>query len=102
MLLELRPEAVEELEAAVAWHSRERAGRGDLLYDEIRRRVAQATRFPRSGAPVVGLEARYDVRSYSLRRFRYRVITALVSGKPLLVAVAHTSREPTYWRARLR
>ena len=51
MLLELHPEALEELEAAVVWHNRERAGRGDLLYDEVRRRVAQATRFPKSGAP---------------------------------------------------
>jgi hypothetical protein len=101
MLLELHPEALEELEAAVVWHNRERAGRGDLLYDEVRRRVAQATRLPRSGAPVVGFDARYDGRSYSLQRFRYRVITAVVIGAPLVVAVAHTRREPTYWRERL-
>jgi hypothetical protein len=31
MLRELHPEAVEELEAAVVRHNRERAGRGDLL-----------------------------------------------------------------------
>jgi len=102
MLLELHPEAVEELEAAVAWHNRERLGYGDLLFDELRKRVAQATRFPRSGAPVVGFEPGYDVRSYSLRRFAYRVITAVVNGTPLVVAVAHTSREPSYWRERLR
>ena len=36
MLLELHPEALEELEAAVVWHNRERAGRGDLLHDEVR------------------------------------------------------------------
>jgi hypothetical protein len=48
MLLELHPEALEELEAAVVWHNRERVGRGDLFYDEVRRRVAQATRFPKS------------------------------------------------------
>jgi len=45
MLLELHPEAVAELEAAVAWHNRERAGRGDLLFTEVHRRVAQATRY---------------------------------------------------------
>ena len=102
MLLELHPEALEELEAAVVWHNRERAGRGDLLYDEVRRRLTQATRFPKSGAPVVGCDARHDVRSYSLRRFPYRVITAVVGGRPLIIAVAHTSREPSYWRERLR
>lgn len=101
MLLELHPEALEELEAAVVWHNRERAGRGDLLYDDVRRRIAQATRFPRSGAPVAGFDARYDVRSYGLRRFPYRVITAVVTAAPLVVAVAHTRREPGYWRERL-
>ena len=101
MLLELHPDAVEELEAAVVWHNRERIGRGDLLYDDVRKRIAQATRFPMSGAPVVGLDAKYDVRSYGLRRFPYRVITAVVIGAPLVVAVAHTRREPGYWRARL-
>ena len=101
MLLELHPEALEELEAAVAWHNRERAGRGDLLYEEVQRRVAQATRFPRSGAPVAGFDARYDVRSYGLRRLPYRVITAVVSRAPLVIAIAHTRREPAYWRDRL-
>ena len=101
ILLELHPEAAEELEAAAAWHDRERSGYGELLYDEVRRRVAQATRFPRSGAPVRGFDARYDVRSYGLRRFPYRIVTAVVIGAPLVVAVAHVRREPGYWRARL-
>ena len=101
MLLELHPEAVEELEAAVVWHNHERPGNGDRLYDEIRRRVTQATRFPKSGAPVAGFDARYDVRSYGLRRFPYLVITAVVSGAPLVVAIAHARREPAYWRDRL-
>jgi len=102
MLLELHPESVEELEAAVAWHNRERPGHGDLLYDEIRRRVAQATRFPRSGAPIAGFDDRYDVRSYGLRRFPCRVITAVVNGSQLVIAIAHTSRESDYWRERLQ
>jgi len=50
MLLELHPEAMEELEAAVVWHKRKRSGHGDLLFDEVRKRVAQATRLPESGA----------------------------------------------------
>jgi hypothetical protein len=101
MLLELHPESVEELEAAVAWHNRERPGHGDQLYAEVRRRVVQATRFPRSGAPVAGFDAGYDVRSYSLRRFPYRVVTAVVSGAPVVIAIAHSRREPAYWRDRL-
>jgi hypothetical protein len=39
------------LKSAVVWHNRERCGYGDLRFDEVRKRVAEATRFPRSGAP---------------------------------------------------
>jgi hypothetical protein len=51
------------LRSAVVWHNRERLGYGDLLFDEVRKRVAQATWFSRSGAPVVGFEPGYDVCS---------------------------------------
>lgn len=101
MLLELHPEAVEELDAAVLWLEAERPGHGLLLYEEVRSRVKQAARLPRSGAPVTGVPERYDVRCYGLRRFRYRVLTATVGGTTIVVAIAHTSREPGYWRERL-
>jgi len=45
MLLELQPDALEELEAAVVWHNRERAGRGDLLYDEVSRHISTGPKF---------------------------------------------------------
>ena len=101
-MLGLHPEALAELEAAVAWLEEERPGHGDLLFDEVRQRVAQASTLPESGAPVLGFEARYDVRAYTLDRFRYRVVTASVAGSALVVAVAHMSREPGYWRERLK
>ncbi|MCB9713119.1 MAG: type II toxin-antitoxin system RelE/ParE family toxin [Myxococcales bacterium] len=83
------------------WHERERTGYGAVLFEEVTRRVEQAARLPRSGSPLMGFEARYDVRKYVVRRFRYVVITALVDGVLTVIAVAHTSREPGYWRARL-
>ncbi len=70
MLLELHPEALEEFDATVVWHDRERLGHGALLYEEVRKRIAQAARLPKSGAPVAGFDAKYDVRSYGVRRFR--------------------------------
>ena len=102
MLLGLHPAAVEELDAAVRWHEDERPGHGAMLYEAVRKRVAQASRFPGSGAPIVGFCEKYDVRSYRVRDFRYRVITAVVSGTPVVIAVAHMRREPGYWRDRLR
>jgi toxin ParE1/3/4 len=101
MRLPVDPAAAAELGAAVAWHEGERPGQGSLLMDEVARRVEQAARFPRSGAPVLGLDARYDVRMFIVRRFPYVVITALVNEQRVVIAVAHTSRTPGYWRDRL-
>lgn len=100
-MLPFHPEAGAELEAAVAWVEEERAGHGDVLLGDVGKKVAQATVLPESGAPVLGFEDRYDVRAYTLGRFRYRVITAVVSGSPAVIAVAHMSREPGYWRDRI-
>jgi plasmid stabilization system protein ParE len=66
MRLPVHPEAAAELGAAVTWHERERPGQGSLLMDELARRVEQAARFPRSGAPGPGL--RRSVRRAHVHR----------------------------------
>lgn len=101
-LLAIHPEALDELASQVELLEEEREGHGRLMYEEVRRRVTQASRFPRSGAPIGGFDARYDVRCYTLRRFPFRVVTALIGGRRFVIAVAHTQREPGYWRERLR
>ena len=102
MLLELHPEAAAELEAAVLFHDQERPGHGRLLLEEVGRRVAQAGRLARSGAPVTGFAPERDVRCHLVRRFHYRIVTALVRGNRVVIAIPHTSREPDYWRGRLK
>jgi plasmid stabilization system protein ParE len=101
MRLRLHPAALAELDEAVAWHEARRTGWGSMLFEQLSLRIGQAARFPRSGAPVVGFDLRHDVRQYVLSRFKYVVITARVGGEQIVVAVAHTSREPKYWRGRL-
>lgn len=101
MHLPFHPDALVELDHAVAWHEHERAGYGSILFDEVVRKVEQAARFPQSGAPVLGFDARHDVRKLVVSRFRYVLITALVEDELTVIAVAHTSRAPGYWRDRL-
>lgn len=101
MRLPFHPEALVELDQAVAWHERERAGYGSILFDEVIRKVEQAACLPKSGAPVLGFDARHDVRKLVVNRFRYVLITAIVEDELMVIAVAHTSRAPGYWRGRL-
>lgn len=39
---------------------------------------------------------------YGLERLPYSVVVALVSGARTVVAIAHMSRTPGYWRGRVR
>jgi toxin ParE1/3/4 len=100
--LPFHPEARTEFREAVAWHEREHAGFGALLIEAVIDRVGQAARFPQSGRPVSGFDEDYDVRLFAVRRFRSVVVTALVAGERKVIAVAHTSRRPGYWRDRLK
>jgi plasmid stabilization system protein ParE len=39
-------------------------------------------------------------RFYTLRRYPYSIIYRVESGDVIVVAVAHSSRSPTYWHGR--
>ncbi len=101
MLLPIHPEALIELDQAMEWHERERTGHGLVLLDEVISKVEQAARFPHSGSALQDFDARYEVRKFVVNRFRYVLITAIVEEQRTVIAVAHTSRVPGYWRDRL-
>lgn len=102
MRLPFESDAADELGAAAAWYERERVSYGALFLSEVRRSVDRAARFPQSGIRVPGLDPERDIRRFVLRRFPYSVVTAMVDGRRAVVAVAHASREPGYWRDRLK
>jgi hypothetical protein len=101
MRLPFVADAVAELEEAAAWYESERRGYGGLFAAEVRRAVDRAATLPMSGLKLGGFHSDRDVRRFAVRRFPYRVITALVSGSRAVVAVAHERRAPGYWRDRL-
>lgn len=102
MKLPFEVDAADELEAAATWYERERTGHGDLFASAVRRTVDRAARFPQSGTRAHGLDRERDVRRFSVLRFPYSVVTAIVDGRRAVVAVAHASREPGYWYDRVK
>lgn len=93
--------AAEEAAEAAAWYERERPGLGadfmravdaalDLLEEEI---------VPLVAAP--GVAGSRGVKRLLLRRFPYAVIVKASATEAHVVAFAHTSRRPGYWRGRL-
>ena len=103
MLLRLHPKARAELRAAVVQFEEERPGSGARLADTVERRIEQAARFPQSGALVLGFDEDLDVRQFVVgHRLPFVIITALIDDERVAIAVAHTRREPGYWKDRIK
>jgi plasmid stabilization system protein ParE len=92
----LHPEAEEDLREA-AGHYRERAGSSlsQSLFTEFERSVNVVLQHPGLGALW-----RHGKRRYIMRRFPYSLIYTIVAEEIRILAVAHHSRRPGYWRRR--
>lgn len=94
--------AAEEAAEAAAWYEKERPGLGadfqravdaalDLLEDDI---------VPLVSLP--GVAGTRGVKRMLLRRFPYAVVVRQGAAEAVVIAFAHTSRRPGYWRGRLK
>jgi toxin ParE1/3/4 len=94
--------AAEEAAEAAAWYEKERPGLGtdfehaldaalDLLEQDI---------VPLTSAP--GVAGTRGVKRLLLRRFPYAVVVRERGTEIFVIAFAHHSRRPGYWRDRLR
>ena len=96
MRVSLHPEAVEDLREAAGFY-RERAGASlsRSLLDEFERSV-NALR----AHPGIGAAWRANIRRLAMKRFPYWIIYAISGDEVRILAVAHHSRRPGYWRRR--
>lgn len=94
--MKFHPQAEAELQAAALWYDERQSGLGEAFLEEVEFRVKMAARFPKSGSPALSFELHHDVRRYVFKQFRYVMITACIQGETMVVAIAHTSRDPTY------
>lgn len=92
----LAPEAERDLVEGGLYYSRE--GNADLaraFISEFERSAALVGEQPELGAPWRG-----KVRRFPLRRFPYSIVYYLGDGRIRILAVAHQSRKPGFWRSR--
>ena len=88
--------ATAEYDAAFDWYS-DRSPEAALRFDaEVDRALAQIIEAPQRWA--IGS---YFTRRFLLRQFPTLIYREMTSSDIQIVAVAHTSRKPGYWRGRL-
>ena len=92
--LQIGDAASAELAEAVRWYEQKRTGLGGEFFDA----VTYAVELIRTRPEVGTLAGR--TRSWRLTRFPYRLVYRVREHAVYIVAIAHTSRRPGYWKNR--
>lgn len=92
--------AAEEAAEAAAWYEKERPGLGadfqravDAALDLLEEDIVPLVSLP-------GVAGARGVKRMLLRRFPYAIVVRQRDAEAVIIAFAHTSRRPGYWRGR--
>jgi toxin ParE1/3/4 len=101
--LELHPEAVREVDAAVDWYEGQRAGLGAEFFTELRWNLQVIAEAPRATPPWFGGQARdLELRRLLMERFPFALPYIVLEELVVVLAIAHVRRRPGYWLQRAR
>jgi plasmid stabilization system protein ParE len=96
----LLPAAEEELIGAAQWYESRAAGLGERFLAEAIDAFVAIEKHPERFA-IARTSAGNSIRRKLLDHFPYAIVYQLGEDECLVVAVAHASRRPGYWRQRL-
>lgn len=88
--------ANEEFLNSVSYYDERRRGLGEAFVGEVEKATGLLRLHPKLGAPVRG-----GFRMLVVNRFPFVIIYRANPDGLYVIAVAHTSRRPGYWRSRL-
>lgn len=83
-----------EFADAVRWYEQKRTGLGGEFFDAVTHAIELLRTRPEVGTAAV------RTRSWLLTRFPYQLIYRVRDDDIYIVAIAHTSRRPGYWKNR--
>lgn len=95
MQIEFLQPARAELDDAVDYYNKERAGLGDEFLTEILSALQRIAEHPHAWHAYSR-----RTRRCQIKRFPYAIIYRTAGSGILIVAVAHMHREPGYWKNR--
>jgi plasmid stabilization system protein ParE len=95
-------EAVAEFRSCIRRYEEEGIGLGDRLLSEIQAAITLISAHPTIGEAVPRVRVREKVRRVPLRHFPFLLVYREYPDYLEVVALAHTSRRPKYWRSRLK
>ena len=87
--------AANELIESAEFYEKRRPMLGEAFLLEIETAVRHVQLSPESGRA-----GKHQTRSYRVRRFPFRIVYHVQADRIWIVALAHLSRKPGYWRRR--
>jgi plasmid stabilization system protein ParE len=88
--------AEEEFAKAGVFYDAEHVGLGDEFLETIQATIERLEEIPEMGGSIDS-----EYRSVVVLRFPFRIIYKIADDEIVIVAVAHQSRQPDYWRDRV-
>ena len=101
MQVKVSREAATEFEEAVFWYEQEEVGLGRRLTDAFEQAIKLLEEPNPPLVPVSYKAAAAGARQLILHRFPFSLITIEKDRTIIVVAFAHHSRKPGYWRRRV-
>jgi plasmid stabilization system protein ParE len=92
--------ARKEAHEAARWYEREKPGLGGEFLDALRDALKRIQDGPLHFPPLETLDSARHLRWCLLDRFSYLIVFEVRTDEVLVLAVAHTSRQPNYWKFR--
>ena len=86
----------QEIDEAITWFDERAEGQGIAFLDELDRVVHLIRAFP-----LASPEIEPDIRRCLFARFPYSLVYGIDEDTIVVIAVAHSRREPNYWVDRL-
>ena len=100
MKLRLLAEAEAEIESARSYLNQQAHDLGTRFLDDLDLTMRDILEHPMSFPKLETLPPEEPYRRARLGTFRYAVVFEVLAAEILIVAVAHTSRQPNYWLSR--
>jgi len=91
------PAARREMREAAFYYRDKASGLGNDFISEVERAVDAVAESPSTWPVFEG-----ELRRRLVRRFPFAVLYRIDPGEIVIIAIAHLSKKPGYWRSRLR
>lgn len=101
MKVKVSKEATEELINAAVWYELEIPGLGEQLIHAFEQAAARLGEPSPPLVPESGEAAKLGAKRFILQRFPFSIVVVTNSQEVIVVAFAHHSRRPGYWRERV-